>query len=489
MEDQKATGYSWLSKNLLYCRKFIGRTLRRRRNAAREIDMTSANEATFLSQAQALFESSLSLRIIFLLKFLESVAYFSTSQILTLYLSDEFGFSDVDAGLMYGVYGAIISFYGGIVFSKQVDRLGVKRSLMMGFWLSALGRGILAAFQNVYLIYISLFIFLPLSASLGIPVLLIGVKRHTTNENKTFAFGMFYTIMNVGALCCGPIIDSFTWYTPVYANRYVFALCSYISFLGCWIASSFLSENGEKKKKNDESTKEVDEKATLSQGENESSFKQLLTDPSFIRFMAISLLLTNVRSIFRHLDATLPKYLIRKHGPKVAKGFIYSINPLVIILGVPIVTSLTSQMDAYNIIVFGSYISSLSPLIVAFSDTIAGASLFVFVLSVGETLWSPRFLDYQVSASPDGREAVFMAFASAPLFLSKLPVGWFSGYFSKLIARFKASCAMSVLNGLRRTVVLTILSYLVKIHVTFVILETKVVQTPFANFVTHIDSG
>mmetsp|Transcript_8916 Transcript_8916/g.11601 ORF Transcript_8916/g.11601 Transcript_8916/m.11601 type:complete len:90 (+) Transcript_8916:1352-1621(+) len=61
--------------------------------------------------------------------------------------------------------------------------------------------------------------------------------------------------------------------------------------------------------------------------------------------------------------------------------------------------------------------------------------------------------------------------------------------YSKLIARFKASCAMSVLNGLRRTVVLTILSYLVKIHVTFVILETKVVQTPFANFVTHIDSG
>uniref|UniRef100_A0A6S8F4E4 Major facilitator superfamily (MFS) profile domain-containing protein n=1 Tax=Aplanochytrium stocchinoi TaxID=215587 RepID=A0A6S8F4E4_9STRA len=252
--------------------------------------------------------------------------------------------------------------------------------------------------------------------------MLIGMKRNTTSSNKTFAFGMFYTIMNIGALCCGPIIDGFTLISPISANRFIFALGGFLSSLGGWIAVSYLEEESTSKSKRSDM-----ENGTGKEKDNKN-LRNTYMEPSFIRFMVFSLLLTNVRSIFRHLDATLPKYLIRKHGPGVAKGSIYSINPLVIILGVPAVTALTSRIDSYSIILCGSYISALSPCVFAILDNLFGAGLFVFILSIGETLWSPRFLDYQVSVSPEGREAVFMAFASAPLFLSKLPVGWFSGY-------------------------------------------------------------
>jgi dipeptide/tripeptide permease len=40
---------------------------------------------------------------VFALKFLESYSYFALSQILVLYLHEEFGVSDVEAGMVYGM--------------------------------------------------------------------------------------------------------------------------------------------------------------------------------------------------------------------------------------------------------------------------------------------------------------------------------------------------------------------------------------------------
>ena len=98
----------------------------------------------------------------------------------------------------------------------------------------------------------------------------------------------------------------------------------------------------------DKSSK-VDEQAEG--GAKKESVRSLLTTPSFIRFMIFSILMTNVRSMFRHLDATLPKYLIRQHGPGVVKGLIYSINPISIIIFVPIfqlIVIVMTLLDLYR---------------------------------------------------------------------------------------------------------------------------------------------
>ena len=51
---------------------------------------------------------------------------------------------------------------------------------------------------------------LPLSNCLGIPVLTVGIRRYTNEENRGFAFGLFYVVMNIGALIAGPLIDALT---------------------------------------------------------------------------------------------------------------------------------------------------------------------------------------------------------------------------------------------------------------------------------------
>lgn len=50
------------------------------------------------------------------------------------------------------------------------------------------------------------------------------------------------------------------------------------------------------------------------------STRELFFSSTFWRFSALTLLLINLKTIFRHLDATLPTYLIRIFGNKVPKG-------------------------------------------------------------------------------------------------------------------------------------------------------------------------
>ena len=148
-----------------------------------------------------------------------------------------------------------------------------------------------------------------------------------------------------------------------------------------------------------------------------------MASPETWKFLVMALITVNLKQIFRHVDATLPKYLIREYGCDAPVGGIYGINPgrypLVIspcasvplnallqtccppplrdaqlpctvripvcssfrgvmriprhagmiIFLVPIVGALTTRCSHFDMIHLGSYLSALSPLwIVAFPD-------------------------------------------------------------------------------------------------------------------------
>ena len=39
--------------------------------------------------------------------------------------------------------------------------------------------------------------------SMGIPMLTVGIRRYTNTENRGFAFGLFYSVMNIAAFVSG----------------------------------------------------------------------------------------------------------------------------------------------------------------------------------------------------------------------------------------------------------------------------------------------
>lgn len=169
--------------------------------------------------------------------------------------------------------------------------------------------------------------------------------------------------------------------------------------------------------------------------------KELFKSPTFRRFAVLTLLLVNLRAIFRHLDATQPTYLVRCFGDKVLKGMIYSINPFMIILLTPLVAGLTKDYDHFDMIKWGGYLSAISPFFPAISTSIWASCMMNILLSLGEAIWSPRLYQYTMNIAPEGREASFSALASAPLFAGRCyALGYFYSIYLLTIFFLKILC-------------------------------------------------
>ena len=86
------------------------------------------------------------LRLVYLVKALDSYGYFALSEVFTTYFS-EFGVSDVAAGTYYGAWGTAITAYG-VATGFAIDAMGVRRSLVACYTLQTLARLILAFTTN-----------------------------------------------------------------------------------------------------------------------------------------------------------------------------------------------------------------------------------------------------------------------------------------------------------------------------------------------------
>lgn len=133
--------------------------------------------------------------------------------------------------------------------------------------------------------------------------------------------------------------------------------------------------------------------------------------------------------IWRHMDATMPKYMLRKFGADVPFGSILSIDPLSIVLTTPLITFLAENIESLPMIFFGVSVAAISPVfLVIFPNFIWAFCVFLFLFGLSETIWSPRYYSLSVSWAKEGQEGVFAAFAFAPTFLAQLPVGALSGF-------------------------------------------------------------
>lgn len=278
----------------------------------------------------------------------------------------------------------------------------------------------------------------------GIPVLTVGIRRYTNEENRGFAFGLFYVIMNVGALLAGPLVDILTkYYNEKIAtddgndddnisslswkmtnNRAIILSGVAANFFAICVAFSVREIKVDANSKSrsisldEESRNQLDHENASNQTRStpkvaefqpmKGSSLQILSEtirtPNFRRFLLVCLLTLNVRMVFRHLDGTLPKYMIREFGPDAPKGLVYSINPFLITILVPIITAATTSVEPLVMIHYGTYVSAMSVFFLAFSTSIWACVMFVITLSIGEALWSPRLYDFTMSVAQEGRE-------------------------------------------------------------------------------------
>ena len=380
------------------------------------------------------------LRLVYLVKALDSYGYFALSEVFTTYFS-EFGVSDVAAGTYYGAWGTAITAYG-VATGFAIDAMGVRRSLVACYTLQTLARLILAFTSDATVAVVTLFTMQALATSWGAPVMSIAIKRLVADADRVVSFGLFYSVMNVSALLSGVAIDATRLAVPASGFESLgvqspirgVILSTVLSSALALVAATRFTDHAEVRSASRSGTGPVgagDADARPSffasaRAVSRTVF-ELTSSKTFWQFLAMGLFTVNLKQVFRHLDATFPKFAVRAFGCDAPFGLIYAVNPFLIICGVPIVAAATARRKHFDMIFAGAWVSAAAPFFLAFSQTYVGALSFVVVLSVGEMAWSPRWYDYTMACAPEGKEGVFGALALAPLFLAKLPTGVLGG--------------------------------------------------------------
>ena len=91
------------------------------------------------------------------------------------------------------------------------------------------------------------------------------------------------------------------------------------------------------------------------------------------------------------------------------------------------VNFLTRKIPAFQAVILGTLITSVSWLMLALRPTIWGAVLTLFVLALGEIIQSPRYYEYISRLAFPGQQGTYMGFAFLPIGIGSLIGGWFGG--------------------------------------------------------------
>ncbi|MCH7911118.1 MAG: hypothetical protein IIB38_16080 [Candidatus Hydrogenedentes bacterium] len=156
-----------------------------------------------------------------------------------------------------------------------------------------------------------------------------------------------------------------------------------------------------------------------------------LSDGKFYFFIFC---LIPVQTLFAHNWLTLPMYVeraYRESWPWISKNFepAVNFNPLLIFVLVPIVTALTQKRKVYNMMILGTFIMAAPTFLLAFGAKPWTLIAYLLIMTTGEAMWQPRFLQYAAEIAPEGRTGAYMGVAQFPWFLTKVIVPLYSGWF------------------------------------------------------------
>ena len=154
-----------------------------------------------------------------------------------------------------------------------------------------------------------------------------------------------------------------------------------------------------------------------------------LADPKFAFFIFC---LIPVQTLFAHNWLTLPMYVERAYaGTWIGQNFevATNFNPILIFILVPIVTALTQHRKVYNMMIAGTAVMAAPTFLLAIGPSFWTLFAFLVLMTIGEAMWQPRFLQYAAEIAPEGRTGAYMGVAQFPWFLTKVLVPLYSGWF------------------------------------------------------------
>ena len=150
------------------------------------------------------------------------------------------------------------------------------------------------------------------------------------------------------------------------------------------------------------------------------------------RFVFFIFILIPVQTLFAHNWLTLPYYLDRAFIGSVVSDYfeVFSnLNPILIFIFAPLIAALTAKTDVYKMMIWGTFVMAIPTFLLAIGPNVIILLLYIFLMTIGEAMWQPRFLQWIAEIAPKGKTGAYMGIGQLPWFLTKVITSFYSGWF------------------------------------------------------------
>jgi MFS family permease len=79
--------------------------------------------------------------------------------------------------------------------------------------------------------------------------------------------------------------------------------------------------------------------------------------------------------------------------------------------------------------ILGTFVMAVPTFLLAFGPSTILFLIYVLLMTIGEAMWQPRFLQWIAEIAPEGKTGAYMGIGQMPWFLTKLITSSYSGYF------------------------------------------------------------
>ena len=372
---------------------------------------------------------------------LEGLTYFGVVGLLAIFFNDFVGLDDIDAGRMVGVLTAGITI-AMLFLGATVDWIGLRKALLISLSLMLVGRilltispdvGVSGLWNSAHILSMLGIFGIILGYGIYQPACYAGVKQLTNEKTAAMGYAMLYALMNLGGFLPGLISPPLR---KTFGITGVFWVYAALTVVGIGIVYFIITKKAMAKALADtdsENAKETEEKDELE--EMSAKEKLLFYMKNFplkdLRFLYFIFILIFVQTLFAHNWLTLPLYTKRAFEGFVSDNFEFfvNLNPLLIFILAPVVTALTSKKNTYNMMVLGTLIMALPTFILVIGPNIYTLMAFLIIMTVGEAMWQPRFLQWVAEIAPKGMTGIYMGIGQFPWFLTKVITSLYSGWF------------------------------------------------------------
>jgi proton-dependent oligopeptide transporter, POT family len=347
----------------------------------------------------------------------ERVAYYATTAVLAVFMSEQLRFSNELTGWLMGTFGLVVWFLP-ILGGTLADRFGFRRALMFAYLIMTIGYFLLGSLTAPWMASLRgtlgdkwLVLAILMIPALGPGVVkpcVAGTTARASSENvRSIGYSIYYTLVNIGG-ALGPIIAFLVRKKLGLGIENVFRVAAGSVFLMFWATFFFYREPAR-------AGEQRVEKVTDALG----NMFVVLGNFRFVIFLLIS---SGFYIVFWQEFISLPLFARQYVDPQANVDLLLSVDPIVVICCQILVAYLTRKLPAVRAIAIGFLVAGLSWMLLVIHPSVPMIVATLVCLALGEVTQASRYYEYVSRLAPSGQQGLYMGYAFLPV-----AIGYFIG--------------------------------------------------------------